>query len=236
MSKTRMFGRIATLALVMALGGAGGCSGDDYYCDATGCYYCDGVGCRPVAATPSPTGAGCQFNSQCGAGRVCINQACQAACTTDAECPAGQACRNNVCADRPTGECSTDAQCGADRRCVNTTCRARCSASAAASCGAGLYCSDQGVCVPDTRRRPFCMTDAQCEAGSRCIDGVCRRPCAVVNDCLRTSATYRNCAPISYLPAAGSFCLTDNEYRPNCSAAAMCTAGQACVDGVCRSY
>lgn len=175
----------------------------------------------------------CQFNSQCGAGRVCINQQCQAACSASSPCPTGQVCTNGICQDHPAGQCTRDADCPANNRCVNTTCLPRCTANT--DCASGLYCNDQGVCAPDTRRRPFCTSDADCASGSQCLDGVCRRPCTAVDECQRTAVNYRNCAPIAYLRTTRSYCQTDSEYRPNCARAADCTAGQACVDAVCRT-
>ncbi len=195
--------------------------------DCSGGTVCDASGrCSP----PSDV---CQFNSQCGAGRVCINQSCAAACSATAPCPTGQACNNGVCVNHPAGQCTADAQCAAGQRCLNSTCFNVCTTSA--QCGTGLYCGDQGLCVPDTRRQPFCTSDAQCTAPSQCLDGVCRRPCSTSDECLRTDVSYHNCVPIAYLHTTQRYCLTDHEYRPTCARAADCTAGQSCVDGVCRS-
>jgi hypothetical protein len=197
--------------------------------DATQC--ASGQSC--VAGRCTATTDTCRFSSQCGAGRVCVNQQCRAACSATAPCPAGQMCNTDgVCVDRVANECVRDADCGAGRRCVNATCLTACSTNA--ECGAGRYCAD-GVCLADTRRQPFCTTDAQCTSPSRCLDGLCRRPCATADECLRTDVQYRNCAPIRYLNTAQSFCQTNNEVQSNCARAADCAAGQACVDGVCRT-
>ena len=186
---------------------------------------CAGGRCQSATTT-------CRFNSQCGAGRVCVNQQCRPACA-DGSCPAGQACQAGVCVERAAGQCTRDAECAATQRCVNATCLTRCTSSV--SCGAGNYCTDQGVCAVDTRRQPFCTSNAQCAAGSECLDGVCRRPCVDANECLRTDVTYRNCARIAYLNTTRSYCQTNNEANTNCARQADCAQAQSCVDGVCRA-
>lgn len=192
----------------------------------TGGQVCLGGRC----AAPSTA---CRFNAQCGANRVCVNQACRAACSATAPCAAGQVCTDGVCVDQPAGQCVRDSECGAGRRCLNSTCYNRC--ASAADCGAGLYCSDEGVCLADTRRQPFCTSNAQCESGSECIDGVCRRPCTDNADCARTDVSYRNCAPLAYLGNTRRYCQTNNEVNSTCARQADCSSGQSCVDGVCRT-
>ncbi len=315
MGNRSLASRVFAAAVAVALAAvAAGCSGDDYYCNSTGCFYCDGVGCRAVtpptratcqgnyqctsaqvctslgctttcaadadcsqgwichgatatvrgeclsptetAPTPHPgtcttdadcpsgtvcSAAGqcavptsvCQFNSQCGAGRVCINQQCSAACSASSPCPTGQTCANSVCINHPAGQCTSNSQCASGQQCANSTCFDTCTANS--QCATGLYCADGGLCVPDTRRRPFCTSDAQCTSPSVCLDGVCRRPCTTSQECVLTDVSYRNCAPISYLMTPQNYCLTDHEYRPTCARATDCAAGQACVDGVCQT-
>ncbi len=177
----------------------------------------------------------CRFNSQCGAGRVCINQVCRASCGASNPCPTGQACdaASGACVDRPAGQCTRDSECGTGRRCLNSTCLNRC--ASAADCGAGTYCSDQGVCEADTRRRPTCSSTVACAAGSQCLDGVCRVPCTTANQCLMTAVEYRNCEAIAYLGTTQRYCQTNSEVQSNCGAQRDCAAGQSCVDGTCRS-
>jgi hypothetical protein len=177
----------------------------------------------------------CRFNSQCGVGRVCVNQECRSSCGASNPCPTGQSCdaASGVCIASPAGQCTRDSECGTGRRCLNATCLTRC--ATATDCAAGTYCSDQAVCEADTRRRPFCTSNADCAAGSQCLDGVCRRPCATADECIRTDVQYRNCEPIAYLGTSQRFCQTNNEVQSNCGAQRDCAAGQACVDGTCRS-
>ncbi|MEI8257845.1 MAG: hypothetical protein WCJ30_19390 [Deltaproteobacteria bacterium] len=178
----------------------------------------------------------CQFSNQCGAGRVCVNSECRLACAA-VSCPTGQMCSTDgYCVAAPSTTCTTDVQCGAGQHCLNGSCFQACVPSTTNPCGsAELYCSDDGVCVPDTRPRPFCTSDAGCAAGSSCVNGVCRLPCATDLICQMHDVTYRNCSHIPNQPTiTQTYCLTDNETSPVCVRQADCTAGRSCLDGQCR--
>lgn len=328
---------------VAAMGTAmlGGCRGEDYYCDNTGCFYCDGVGCRnvnpptrgpctgdyqcqagqvctsagcattctsdtdcprgtvcapasgtapricvaptemPPTRTPGScssnadctgnavcidgtcrtsttpacnvdadcTGGNicinhtctartntCQFNNQCGAGRVCVNSECRAACGATSPCPTGQTCNaSSFCEDAPSTSCVHDAECGTGQHCLNGECLQACVAGSMGCNSSELYCSDQGVCLPDTRPRPFCTSDSQCAPGSACVNGVCRAPCMTDLQCQMRDVTYRNCGHIPNQPSiTQTYCLTDSERAPTCTLQSDCTRGQSCLDGICR--
>ncbi len=179
----------------------------------------------------------CQFSNQCGAGRVCVNSECRLACAS-VTCPTGQMCSaEGYCVTTTTAACVLDSQCASGQHCFNGTCLQACTPSAGStSCGSTeLYCSDDGVCVPDTRPRPFCTSDAGCASGSSCVNGVCRLPCATDVECQRHDVTYRNCGHIPNQPTiTPTYCLTDNETSPVCARQADCTAGRSCLDGQCR--
>jgi hypothetical protein len=170
---------------------------------------------------PSDT---CQFSSECGAGRVCVNQRCTTACGTDNPCPTGAQCVEGFCEEiQPTpGDCSTNADCGEGRVCRDTRCFDECATDG--ECGAGRYCLE-GRCRLDDRPRPSCGATAMCASGSICLNGSCRIPCSSVDECQRFDVQYNFCLM--------NVCATTNEATSNCMSAEDCTSGQ-CVDGVCR--
>lgn len=170
----------------------------------------------------------CQFSFECGADHLCVNQLCTTSCAAGAACGVGETCdaASGTCVVTPpvTGVCTNDAACGAGRVCLDSSCYDGCTTDA--TCGAGRYCA-AGVCRPDTRPHPFCASDADCAPGRPCIGGVCRTPCDTSATCAMFDVQFNFCG-------ADSYCLTTNEVTTDCHAAADCTAGQACIDGICR--
>jgi len=171
----------------------------------------------------------CQFNFECGAaGRICVNQQCTTGCTADAMCGTGFTCdeASGACVAIPPVPrmCTDDAACGAGRICIDSSCYDGCTADA--MCGTDRYCA-AGVCRPDTRPRPFCTSNADCAPGRPCIGGVCRTPCDTSATCAMFDVQFNFCG-------ADNYCLTTNEVTSDCSSAAQCTAGQSCIDGICR--
>jgi len=192
----------------------------------TGGRVCVGGRCTQPADT-------CQFNNQCGANRVCINGQCRAQCGAGGpQCETGQTCVDGVCQITPDG-CTSDAGCEGGR-CIDRTCYSTCTPGPMSSCAAGRYCSDDGVCVLDTRPHPFCDAAHPCQAGSDCVGGICRIPCTTSTQCAQVDVNFRNCGAISYLNSPRTYCLTDREFRPVCTRQSMCGAGQNCVDGACQ--
>ncbi len=179
----------------------------------------------------------CQFDNQCGAGRVCVNSECRDGCNSGS-CPAGQECATvgsvMFCRDRAATGCTSNAQCMATEACLSGRCYPRCTPDAPNACAAGLYCSDDRLCVPDTRPRPLCDAGRPCAAGSECIGGLCRVACTTSTMCQAVAVTYRNCGAIPYIAGSRNYCLTDSEARPTCARQADCQMGQVCSDGNCR--
>jgi hypothetical protein len=130
--------------------------------------------------------------------------------------------------------CVHDSDCGAGQVCLNSTCYQSCTPGSTTVCAAGLYCSDNGVCIPDTRPHPFCDDTHPCAAGSACVGGVCRVPCSSNMQCQMTDVTYRNCGQLPGQTTTQNYCLTDDEARPMCSRQSQCSMAQSCIDGQCR--
>jgi hypothetical protein len=172
----------------------------------------------------------CQFDDQCGMGRLCVNNQCLADCSA-ASCPAGTMCVTSgtamYCAPTPGPGCMHDGDCGTGQRCVNGACGTACTAGSTTQCPSTQYCTDDGVCGPDTRPHPFCDAMHPCQTGSECIDGVCRVTCTTDMFCRMVDVTYTNCGPAHY-------CLTSHEFHPLCNRQSECAMSQSCIDGVCQ--
>lgn len=121
--------------------------------DGTDCSPCAAPGeCRAgICVQPSPGGAFCEFDPECGAGLLCIAGRCTPdprvprPCTTDADCYSGLTCG-------PASLCI----------CLFTT-----------DCPAGLVC-EMNVCVPPPGSGTPCVADAECPADEVCDRGSCR--------------------------------------------------------------
>ena len=183
----------------------------------------------------------CQFDNQCGPNRLCVNSQCVAVCggAGSPSCPTGETCMTaggvSYCAQQPsTSTCTVDTDCGSGKHCLNGTCYQACTAGTS-TCSTGYYCSDDGVCVIDTRPAPFCDASHPCFSGSTCVDGVCRVPCSTNTQCTMTDVSYRTCGTIPWEPGTTTtYCLTADESNPTCSRASQCAMGQSCIDAVCH--
>lgn len=169
----------------------------------------------------------CQFNYECEGG-TCVDGQCLAACSEMGTCPPGQEC--NIEAGRcepltpPTGQCEADDDCGEGGRCIDSTCYDACSDDSA--CGEGRYCRDT-ICVPDTRPRPFCIDDSECNGGP-CVGGVCRTTCETATECRRFDNQFTECE--------GNYCVTNSEFTSDCAISADCgDENKVCIDGICRN-
>jgi hypothetical protein len=206
------------------------CTPDDRSCGRLGCscaetercsagYTCVEDECRPNEDV-------CQFNHECGVGRVCLDGTCHERCETDAECPTGQQCGDEgVCRDVPpmTGQCASNDDCDAGQVCLDSVCIDGCERDG--DCGDGRYCNE-GLCEVDDRPRPFCLSDDECQPGHPCIGGVCRTPCDTHDECLRFDVQFNYCLD--------GFCATTNEATSDCSTSLDCGMGRECIDGICR--
>lgn|GEM_PF-632827 len=172
---------------------------------------------------PSDT---CQFNSECGAGRVCINQECTTECDVSRPCPTGASCNGaGYCQvdPRPIDVCVVNADCDAGEVCRDGACYDACTLDA--ECGAGRYCQE-GRCRVDTRPRPTCGPTRNCASGSVCLNGTCRIPCSTAPECAAFDVQYNFCLD--------SLCATTNEATSDCAAQVDCSGTDSCIDGICR--
>lgn len=127
--------------------------------DGTRCGTCPAPGeCRAgECIQPSPSGAVCEFDDECGMSRLCIAGRCTpdprlpVPCTDASMCPTGFLCTSGTCA------------------CVFS-----------ADCPIGLECTG-GLCVPGPGGA--CIADADCDAAHVCEDGMCidRGVCDIVH-------------------------------------------------------
>ena len=138
---TRAFSPVSLLAFLALFSVFSlGCSGDEYFCDDTGCYFCDGVGCREAEA---PERNACNGDFQCGEAK-CSSIGCVDACSADSDCPKGTVCKTGLCLnpteDMPTltpgmtpvdlDACKTDEECRNQAVCHEGFCRSPCDESA----------------------------------------------------------------------------------------------------------
>lgn len=103
----------------------------------------------------------CRGREDCASGEVCAGTppTCQAppeSCASDTDCPVGEACKLEI--NQCVAACSQVLPCGDASWCDEGLCRALCS-------------EEQG--------------DAVCDAGERCIQGLCRAPldCSALDPC-----------------------------------------------------
>ncbi len=164
---------------------------------------------EPATQEPPPAPFSCQFNFECGDGRICIDGDCLFTCL-DAPCPDTQQCVAGAC-----------------RPCTEETCLTNCSEDA--ECEDFEYCS-AFQCVPDTRPVAFCPEN-DCQPGRVCVRGQCRTPCETDEQCARIDATIRFCAPVEEM----NLCVRSSEVLAECQLNIDCGLGEECVDGACAS-
>lgn len=175
----------------------------------------------------------CQFNFQCGLtatfeARSCVDNACGSNCAVDADCASsGTRCASGYCVP-DHAECVTHADCAEGSTCFLGRCLVSCAGDG--SCAlAEDECSADGLCRPTWAPKPLCASAGDCQAGSDCVDGVCRAPCPEAPlTCLNVDVQLTHCNQ------ATGYCETEVERTPECFAGAEC-GGQSCVNASCRA-
>ncbi|MBC7171519.1 MAG: hypothetical protein H5U40_03785 [Polyangiaceae bacterium] len=177
----------------------------------------------------------CQFNYECGlsasaGARACIDNACSSTCDVDEDCvSSGTRCVSGYCLpDR--AECVQTAQCAAGQTCVLGRCL-----SESTSEGLCELADDDGnspdfMCRQRWAPAPLCHGPEDCQAGSDCVDGVCRAPCpAAPLTCLNIDVQLTHCN------ATTGYCEAEFERTPECFSASDCNIGERCVNATCRN-
>lgn len=160
-------------------------------------------------------GTACTRHDDCEEGTPYCNVAGDACleCLEDGHCGDG-ICVEGVCEEIPP-ECTADDECKEEGKpyCVEGSCV---SCRDDSTCGEGMACAGEGVCLPNA-----CEAQEDCAAfpGRTCRDGFCGE-----GDCDDASHCEDPAKP---------FCL---QHRcVECSAAADCPVGSACVAGSCEA-
>ena len=234
------------------------CKGDGD-CKALGAFVCDlrgtcvpGVpakpkGCSVANACPGGVcvnskcgtctgdcggGKTCQFNSQCGDGRACLDGQCVNKCKKTDQCGSGQVCNGGVCAARTGVNCTYNKDCGAGMLCVNSQCVQNCTGNKCDNtndlCGAPIKQGKDLVraCHANHKPKLECKVSKDCTNNETCVNGVCRTVCTSDNDCVGCNDGHK-CGP-------GGFCMTTQEATPMCSTNKDSKSGQACLNARCQ--
>jgi hypothetical protein len=122
--------------------------------------------------------------------------------------------------------CTSDASCPASAPyCVGGTCAAACTMDS--QCPTGDYC-DQGACVIDTRPKPNCSNNSQCDTaeGQVCQGGYCVFTCTTDDQCLLHDARIGYCAM--------GVCVSQAQAMPMCTTQSQCPSGEDCISNMCE--
>ena len=191
----------------------------------------------------------CEQDTQCSAGRICVDGACMDGCSTDAECemadPTLPTCYDGRCGDCEVDDdcfgsgtcdvelhtcvepevCTDSRECRSGRSCVAGTCEdAPDCREEGVSCPPGQLCDEDGRCAIDPSGA--CTSDADCPTiGHVCLEGrgdsQCG-PCREDVDC-PDGMTCR-------IRATGNRC-TEPE---TCVDDAECLGSRVCINGACE--
>ncbi len=102
--------------------------------------------------------SGCESNSDCQEGSICLDGECLQVCVSDEDCADGQVCENHECVEGCSSECCADDDCTEGDVCID------------------------GACAPACQLDD-CCEDQDCELGYECVDGQCLNPCVHWCDC-----------------------------------------------------
>jgi len=225
--------------------GASSCAAGSV-CTATGCTTTcsDGVPCAKgevckdgLCAAPAVdpgTKKECTTKADCGDGKACVANTCEAcggsagpcpctAATAATDCTSGQTCVAGSCT-APVNTCKFSSECGDGKICDDGQCLTGCGST---PCADGFTCT-KGACQPTTGGSggTACMTDQQCSGDTpQCVAGSCAKACTGDAEC-----------------GGGKFCdqgacVIDTRPQPNCTDDSQCGGSGAprkCQDGFCK--
>jgi hypothetical protein len=83
--------------------------------------------------------------------------------------------------------------------------------------------------VVDTRPKPNCSSDSQCNTaeGQTCVDGYCVFTCTTNQECALHDARIAYCSP-------AGICVSQAEDMPQCTTQSQCPSGQDCISNTCQ--
>jgi len=249
-----------------ALGACVECIGDEmcldgYICNANGA--CE-AGCRSEADRCALgrfclAGVGCvecQTDLQCGAGRVCANNACVPGCSAaNTQCPTGLVCdvQNGRCvgcidngncttpplllcdpASQTCVQCLTGADCRDPSKPVCDPLSHTCVKCAADSdCPAGNVCRNN-ACVPGCNAQHPCPSGQVCGPNGTCVQCLSDAQCAGATPrCNTATNTCVQCLPTSDNCPMGQYCRQDFVCERGCKTNADCPSGMCLPDHSC---
>ena len=170
--------------------------------------------------------AGCNFDFECGPGKVCGDGECVPGCDADSPGAVGYACVGGGCLPDPENpECTSPNDC-AGLACVDGFCAAPCASNA--DCPTGELCdASSGTCFTDTSPTPLCGPSQQCPGlGQTCsADGYCQYACTTLPQCKLIDNRFEGCDM--------GVCKTGPELDPECTLTNPCPAGKSCVSNIC---
>jgi hypothetical protein len=177
---------------------------------------------------------GCNTNTDCPNGRVCIDEWCRIGCAQDSDCGDMQRCVDNMCVEIDCwdhDDCLPEQYC-LDYECLNDEC------STDGDCALDEECAPEGFCRD--KQPVTCTQDAECEETELCLDGLCQVPpnCTEDDDCPtdtvcqggkcdRPCTTDQDCGDFGYVCREGHCfqqCLSDDNCRE---------ANTICEDNIC---
>ncbi|HAN32095.1 MAG TPA: hypothetical protein DCQ06_10900, partial [Myxococcales bacterium] len=198
---------------------------------------CDpNLGCTFVAAT-----GGCDDGNECTKPDLCIAGLCKGTPLTALDCDDGNPCTDDSCIaavgcnHKPNGiKCDDNDACTKYDFCNAGKCIA---GKLVCPCEFNSDCDDQNVCTADTciegvgcenlpiTQPKTCVDGDACTVGDSCINGVCQGTALVCTD-------GNICTETACASAAG--CVVKPLQGKPCDDQSACTAGDLCVDGLCK--
>ncbi len=227
------------------------CASDAQCAKGTVCLagQCGAPGSAPAALKE------CSSRSDCEAGKVCVANKC-GGCVAKTDCAANETCSAGVCIVPPAATtCKFSSECEVGKICADGSCLVSCETTPCAAgfncvkgacqpdgsgaickgdaeCGPGKLCQG-GKCVVDTRPKPNCSVDADCNSGSgparKCVESFCKYTCTTDLQCRQIDARIGWCAK-------DGVCRTQAEANAECIPGRVpCQdASKSCVDNVCK--
>jgi hypothetical protein len=191
----------------------------------------------------------CRTSTDCGAGMVCDSRhTCvpgPMTCTSSSGCAAGCYCQDGRCNE--TAMCKADGDCasfGANFTCQGGTCAPTTAigtapistVNVATACQFNVECGTGGLCR-DGQCHPACTASATCGSGQTCTSGHCFDATGtggggdgVAVRC-QTTADCTNPADV----CTDGVCNAYTGRVAQCKMNSDCSAGQECVNALCRS-